>query len=54
MDIYDNPPSGFSRQKSGWLIKFPTSQDKKLQKLEEENKELRMMVEKILKELPSK
>jgi len=54
VDIYDNPPSGFSRQKSGWLVKFPSVQDRKLQKLEEENKELRALVEKILKELPNK
>lgn len=51
MDIYDNPPSGFMRDKHGWLRRMITPQDKRLQKLEEENKELKAMLQIVLERI---
>jgi hypothetical protein len=51
VDMYDTPPAGFVRSNKGWLIKPPTSGDKRLAKLEKENQELRQMLQQIMEKL---
>jgi len=50
-DVYDMPPSGFARSGRGWLVKPGTHGDKRLAKLEKENKELKQMLQTILEKL---
>jgi hypothetical protein len=47
-DVYDMPPAGFVRAYRGWLVRPPTSGDRRLAKLEKENQELRQMLQQII------
>jgi hypothetical protein len=46
-DPYDNPPQGFRRANKGWLLKNPTPGAKKLRKLEEENTQMKALIEEM-------